>query len=119
MIINELNKDTWLFFAIKNYNNPTSVTYDDFEEDLKRFKYIKRLLKRYEIGGELKTHLILNHIIVLYNIFNDAATPLLFYKIESKYWEIVKAFMVYLDRLPTEINTNDIDEQCLKNLNQI
>jgi hypothetical protein len=55
----------------------------------------------------------------LYNIFNDAATPLLFYKIEFKYWEIVKAFMVYLDRLPPEINTNDIDEQCLKNLNQI
>ena len=71
MIINELNDDNWLFFAIQNYNNPTSVTYDDFEEDLKRFKYIKRLLRRYEMHGELKTHLILNHIIVLYNTFNE------------------------------------------------
>jgi hypothetical protein len=119
MLFNELNENNWLFFAIKNYNNPASVTYSDFEEDLKRFKYIKRLLKRYEMHGELKTHLILNHIIVMYNIFNDAATLLLFYKIESKYWETLKAFMIYLDRLPPGINTTDIDEQCLKNLKLI
>jgi hypothetical protein len=119
MIFNELTDDNWLFFAIKNYDNPTSVTYNDFEEDLKRFKYIKRLLKRYEVGGELKTHLILNHIILLYNTFNDAATPLLFYKIESKYWGTLKAFMIYLNRLSPEINTTDIDEQCLKSLKLI
>ena len=80
MNFSELTHDNWLFFAIQNYNNPSSVTYSDFEEDLKRFKYIKRLLKRYETTGELKTHLILNHVIVLYNVFDDAATPLLFYK---------------------------------------
>lgn len=119
MLINELNENNWLFFAIKNYNNPASVTYEDFEEDLKRFKYIKRLLRRYEMQGELKTHLILNHIIVLYNIFNDAATLLLFYKVESKYWGTLKAFMDYLNRLPPGIDTTDIDEQCLKSLNQI
>jgi hypothetical protein len=119
MIISELNENTWLFFAIQNYSNPASVTYDDFEEDLKKFKYIKRLLKRYELCGELKTHLILNHIILLYNIFNDAATPLLFYKIESKYWGTLKAFMEYLNRLPPGIDNTDIDEQCLRSLNQI
>ena len=83
MNISELNHENWLIFAIRNYNNPLSVTYSDFEEDLKRFKYIKRLLRRYETTGELKTHLILNHVIVLYNVFDEAATPLLFYRVEA------------------------------------
>ena len=118
MNITELTPDNSLFFAIQNYNNPSSVTYSDFEEDLKRFKYIKRLLKRYETTGELKTHLILNHIIVLYNVFDDAATPLLFYKVEATYWSQIKAFMLFLNRLPPSITTG-FDEECLKQLNLI
>ena len=118
MIIRELNHENWLFFAIQNYNNPLSVTYQDFEEDLKRFKYIKRLLKRYETTGELKTHLILNHVIVLYNVFDDAATPLLFYRVEATYWSTIKAFMLFLNRLPPKLN-EDVDEECLKELNLI
>ena len=74
MIFHELTPDNWLLFAIKNYDNPLSVTYDDFEEDLQKFKYIKRLLRRYDTTGELKHHLILNHIITLYNVFNVAAS---------------------------------------------
>ena len=118
MNIRELNHENWLFFAIQNYNNPLSVTYQDFEEDLKRFKYIKRLLKRYETTGELKTHLILNHVIVLYNVFGEAATPLLFYKTEATYWSQIKAFMLFLNRLPPQL-TEDVDEECLKELNLI
>jgi hypothetical protein len=118
MNLNELTPDNWLFFAIQHYNNPSSVTYSDFEEDLKRFKYIKRLLKRYETTGELKTHLILNHIIVLYNVFDDAATPLLFYKVEATYWSQIKAFILFLNRLPPSITTG-FDEECLKQLNLI
>ena len=118
MNISELNQENWLIFAIKNYNNPLSVTYSDFEEDLKRFKYIKRLLRRYESTGELKTHLILNHVIVLYNVFDEAATPLLFYKLEETYWSVIKAFMLFLDRLPPVL-TKDVDEECLKQLNLI
>ena len=117
MNFDELTPDNWLFFAIQNYNNPSSVTYSDFEEDLKRFKYIKRLLKRYETTGELKTHLILNHVIVLYNVFGDAATPLLFYKTEATYWRQITAFMLFLNRLP--LNFTDADEECLKSLNLI
>ena len=116
MNIRELDHENWLFFAIQNYNNPSSVTYSDFEEDLKRFKYLKRLLRRYETTGELKTHLILNHVIVLYNVFDDAATPLLFYKTEATYWSIIKAFMLFLNRLPPTLN-EDVDEECLKELN--
>ena len=118
MNIRELDHENWLFFAIKHYNNPLSVTYQDFEEDLKRFKYIKRLLKRYETTGELKTHLILNHVIVLYNVFGEAATPLLFYKTEATYWRQIKAFMLFLNRLPPSMN-NDADEECLRLLNLI
>ena len=118
MNISELNQENWLIFAIRNYNNPLSVTYSDFEEDLKRFKYIKRLLRRYETTGELKTHLILNHVIVLYNVFDEAATPLLFYRVEATYWSIIKAFMLFLNRLPPKLN-EDVDEECLKQLNLI
>ena len=118
MNISELNHENWLIIAIRNYNNPLSVTYSDFEEDLKRFKYIKRLLRRYETTGELKTHLILNHVIVLYNVFDEAATPLLFYRVEATYWSIIKAFMLFLNRLPPKLN-EDVDEECLKQLNLI
>ena len=118
MKFDELTPENWTIFAIKNYNNPQSVTYSDFEEDLKRFKYIKRLLRRYETTGEFRKHLILNHIILLYNVFGDAATPLLFYKIEDTYWPVIKSFMVFLDRLPESLN-NDIDKTCLKELNLI
>jgi len=118
MNFSELTPENWLFFAIQNYNNPSSVTYSDFEEDLKRFTYIKRLLKRYSTTGELKTHLILNHVIVLYNVFNDAATPLLFYKTEATHWSQIKAFMLFLNRLPPSLY-KDVDEECLKSLNLI
>ena len=118
MKFDELNQDNWSIFAIKNYNNPQSVTYADFEEDIKKFKYIKRLFRRYETSGELKTHLILNHIILLYNVFGDAATPLLFYKIEKNYWPVMKAFLLFLDRLPMSLN-NDVNNDCLKELNLI
>ena len=118
MKFDELNQDNWVLFAIKNYDNPQSVTYSDVEEDIKKFKYIKRLLRRHQTTGEFKKHLILNHIICLYNIFGDAATPLLFFKLESTYWSVLKAFLLFLDRLPPSLN-NDIDEECLKELNLI
>ena len=76
------------------------MTKEDFDKDLNHFKYIKRLLKRYKNTGELKTHLLLNHFIVLYNIFGDAATPMLFYKIEEDLWSVMKTFVIFLNRLP-------------------
>ena len=93
-------EDNFLLFAIKNYENPQAVTKEDFDKDLNHFKYIKRLLKRYKNTGELKTHLLLNHFIVLYNIFGDAATPMLFYKIEEDLWSVMKTFVIFLNRLP-------------------
>lgn len=123
MLFNELNEDNYLLFAIKHYENPAAVTKDDFYEDLKRFKWIKRLLKRYKKEGELKAHLLINHFIILYNVFGDAATPLLFYKLEREYWGIVKTFIVYLERLPeyphTGIHDIEVDEQCLEFLRSV
>ena len=95
----ELNNDTFLIYAIKNYDNPSCNGMPDLEEDLKRFKYIKRLLKRYENTDVLNERLILNHVIVLYNVFGNAATNMLFYKIEEKYWHYLKTFLVFLNRM--------------------
>ena len=77
MKFDELNESNYILFAIKHYENPHCVTREDFDEDVKRFKYLKRLLKRYLRGGPLRIPLILNHLIILYNVFGEAATPLL------------------------------------------
>jgi len=123
MRFNELNDDNYLMFAIKHYENPQAVTQDDFYEDLKKFKYIKRLLKRYRKTGELKTHLLLNHFISLYNVFDDAATPLLFYKIDKELWSVLKTFLMFLQRIPeypkTTINDIPVDLHCLELLNKV
>ena len=100
MLFTELTEDNFQLFAIKNYENPQAVTEADFNKDLNHFKYIKRLLKRYKNTGELKSHLILNHFIVLYNIFGDAATPMLFFKIEKELWPVMKTFVLFLNKLP-------------------
>jgi hypothetical protein len=123
MKFDELNEDNYLLFAIKFYDNPQAVTKDDFEDDLKRIKYVKRLLKRYKNSGVLKTHLILNHLTVLFNVFDDATVPLLFYNLEKELWPYIKSFLVFLNRLPeypkTEINTIEEDIECLKQLQSI
>mgnify|MGYP001318569561 FL=1 len=100
MRFDELNESNYIMFAMKNYENPQAVTQEDFYDDMKRFKWIKRLLNKYRNTGEMNVHLLLNHFIILYNIFGDAATPLLFYRIDSDLWTILKTFIVYLDRLP-------------------
>tara|TARA_Y100001970_G_scaffold272942_1_gene370365 strand:+ start:21079 stop:21438 length:360 start_codon:yes stop_codon:yes gene_type:complete len=111
-----LNDDNFLLFASKHYENPQGITYDDFLEDLKRFKYIKRLLKRYEKTGELKTHLILNHIIILFNVFGDASTPMLFHKIDEHHWSMLKSFLKYLNYLPEELDDPYLDTYTLEEL---
>jgi len=123
MRFDELNESNYLLFAIKFYNNPQAVTRDDFESDLKRIRYIKRLLKRYKNTGELKIHLILNHLIILFNVFDEAAVPLLFYNLEKELWPAIKSFLVFLNRIPdypkTKISFIDIDEVCLQELQSL
>ena len=123
MIFHELNEDKFLLFAIKNYENPQAVTKEDFDRDLNHFKYIKRLLKRYKNTGQLKTHLLLNHFIILYNIFGEATTPMLFFKIESDLWSSMKSFIMFLGRFPeyphSSIHDIQVDLNCLSELYKI
>ena len=123
MLFDHLNEDNFLLFAIKNYENPQAVTKEDFDKDLNHFKYIKRLLKRYKNTGVLKTHLLLNHFIVLYNIFGDAATPMLFFKIEEDLWSSMKSFIMFLNKLPeypkTYMHDIQVDINCLSQLYEI
>ena len=121
MSFDELNENNYLLFAIKNYENPQAITREDFEDDLKRFKYVKRLLKRYKNTGELRTHLILNHLIVLFNVFGEATVPLLFYKLDQNLWSYVKSFLMFLNRIPevpkSDLNDIEEDDHCLQQLN--
>ena len=123
MKFDELNEENYIIFAIKHYENPQAMTQEDFFEDMKRFKWIKRLLNKYKNTGELNIHLIINHFMVLYNVFGEAATPLLFYKLNRELWSILKTFVLYLGRLPeypkTSIHDIPVDIECLKILKSI
>jgi hypothetical protein len=123
MKFDELNEENYIMFAIKHYENPQAVTQEDFFEDMKRFKWIKRLLNKYKNTGDLNIHLIINHFIVLYNIFGEATTPLLFFKIDKNLWGVLKTFIVYLGRIPeypkTALNDIPIDEKCFNILKSL
>ena len=120
MNFSELNKENFLLFAITYYDNPVSSTQDEFEEDLKRFKYVKRWLKKYHESGDINSHLLLNHIIVIFNCWGDASLPMFFYKIESKYWSYLKSFFVFLERVPeyphTGLDDIEVDLNILSEL---
>lgn len=96
----ELTQDTFLLYAAQNYNNTSCTSLKEFESDLKRFKYIKRLLKRYKKNQMLSERLILNHLILLHNVFADALIPMVFLKFEPEYWSEMKTFLVFLNYLP-------------------
>ena len=114
-----LNDENYMLFAAKYYDNPQCMDESEFFDDLKRFKYLKRLFNKYKEGGELKERLVLNHLIVLYNLFEEGATRMLFFKLRN-YLDILKPFLALLDRLPEEVHgitimgdviyTNEIEE---------
>ena len=123
MRFDELNENNYMLFAIKFYDNPHALTKEEFEDDLKRIKYVKRLLKRYKNTGVLKTHLILNHLTVLFNVFGEAAVPLLFYNLEEDLWPSIKSFLLFLKRIPeypkTHIHGIPEDQTCIDELQTI
>ena len=120
MTFSELNEGNYILFAMKHYENPHCVTKEDFDEDMKRFKYLKRLFKRYLKGGSLRTHLIINHLIILYNVFGEATTPLLFFKLEREYWSILKTILLYLNKYPIGMLPHlEIDPDITEELEQI
>jgi hypothetical protein len=108
-----LNKDNFELFAAKCYDNPTLYTHE-FEEDLKRFSYIKRLFNQYVYKDTLKVNHIINHIIVLHNVFGDKSVDMMFYKM-PEHSILIKTFLLYLHRLPKSVKYVDppIDDTTL------
>ena len=105
-MFDDLNKDNFVLYAMKFYENPQCLSEQDFYDDLKTIKYIKRLLNRYHMGGELKERLILNHLITLGNVFPvEVLTRILFLKISSKYWTYLKTFLIFLDFMPEQVSS--------------
>ena len=101
MIFDDLNEKTYLLYAMKEYSNPQCIEIEEFNDDLKKVKYIKRLFNQYVSEGILKERLLLNHIIIFYNVFPPkAATRILFFKIDKKFWPILKTFLFYLIFMP-------------------
>ena len=117
----KLTPDNIIMFAMKHYDNPSCVDRKEFLDDMKRFKYLKRLFRKYDTSGTLKVRLILNHIIVLANVFGvDASSTLLFFKIEKKHWSTLKTFLVYLNYMPeSDLRNIATDVKVLKELRDI
>ena len=106
MIFDDLNDDNFLMFAMREYINVQCIDIEEFYDDLKKIKYIKRLFNIYKNNGQLKERLILNHLIVFYNVFPiQAGTRILFYKIEKDFWPMLKTFLIFLDRMPEKIDS--------------
>ena len=97
----KLTKDNIMMYAIQHYHNPSCEGMSEFKDDMKRFKYIKRLFRKYKDTGILKERLLLNHIIVLNNLFGaEASSTLLFFKTEQDHWSSLKSFLEFLNIMP-------------------
>ena len=106
MKFDDLNEGNFLMFSMKEYNNIQCIDIEEFYDDLKKIKYIKRLFNIYLNDGQLKERLILNHLIIWYNVFPiQAGTRILFYKIEEHFWPMLKTFLIFLDRMPDKIES--------------
>lgn len=106
--MDNISEDNFLIYAAKYYDNPQCQSTEEFYDDLKRFKYIKRLFNKYVETGELKERLILNHIVVLTNVFSpEVAVKLLFIRL-GEYLHLLKPFLVLLNILPERIVINNV-----------
>jgi len=122
LLFDELNEDTFLLYAARSYYNPTCFDAEEFYEDVNRFKYLKRLVKRYEDGGKLSVNLILNHLVVIFNVFGiDTGLRMLEYKVfTEENLPILKPFLIYLNVIPNDKYTGTaMDETVVEELRNI
>ena len=117
----EITKDNWLLFPQQNYDNPTLEDEKEFYEDIKRIRYLKRLFRKYTTTGNLKVRLVVNHLIILQNVFGvEAAITLLLFKIDKQYWGMLKTFLEYLEYLyPHELSDIQGDPKIEKMLEEL
>lgn len=120
-LFNELNEETFMLYAIKNYYNPKCIDVEEFYEDLNRFKYVKRLVNRYLDSGKLSERLILNHLIVIFNAFDiEASLKMLEYKLDDRHWSAIKPFLVFLRHIENDQYTGiKMDETVVEALRKI
>ena len=112
----KITSDNIIMFAIKHYDNPQCEGEKEFHDDMKRFKYIKRLFKKYSLGGQLKERLLLNHIIILRNLFGtEACVTLLLFKTQNEYLSVLKSFLIFLNMIrEDELTDIESDNYVLK-----
>ena len=129
-LFDDLNEKNYVHFAMKYYVNIQCTSVEEFNEDLNKIKYVKRLFNRFLDTGELRINLIMNHLIVIYNVFEtEAATRMLFFRVEKRFYSILKPFLLFMERLPeivkgingNDIHTNEIplNETTIKELRKI
>lgn len=120
-MFDELNEENFILFAAKNYDNPQCLDADEFYDDIARFKYLKRLFRKYEMNQVLQERLILNHLVVIGNVFHvPAATRMLFYKIEEEHWSILKPFLIFLKFIGEDDYVNvPLDKYVVEQLRKI
>jgi len=120
-LFDELTEETFLLFAARHYYNPKCIDADEFFEDIKRFKYIKRLINKYFESGNLSVNLLLNHIVVVFNVFDiGPGLKLLEYKFDKKYWTVIKPIIVFLKVVPNDKYTDiAMDKNVINELRKI
>lgn len=106
-LFDELDNSNFEIYAAKHYRNHACLDVQDFYDDIARFKYVVRLLRRYRETGEIQERLLLNHIITIYNVFEiPAANRMMFYRVDVDLWSALKTFLIYLNYLPENIYQN-------------
>ena len=116
-----LTSETIDIFAKRHYDNPADVNSQEFDDDMKRFKYLKRLFRKYDTSKDFKARLIVNHIIILGNVFGiDAATTLLFFKIDKEHWSMLKTILIFLNYMPDgELIDVEVNQDIMTELRKI
>jgi hypothetical protein len=103
MFEQRITEDNFILIAMRHYDNMQCTSIAEFEEDIKRFSYLKKLLVRYHDNNDLRERLIINHIIILFNVFGIVTPELLFFKIDKEHWNVLATFLVFLGKMPDEI----------------
>lgn len=117
----ELTDKNFLLFAAKSYYNPRGIDVDEFHDELKRFNYLKRLITKHKQAKDIDVRLIINHLVVLFNLFGEReALHMLEYKVGMQDWFIIKPFLIYLNKIePTEYVETQMDEEIVRKLREL
>lgn len=120
-LFDEVTGDNLIIFAARNYYNPKCIDAEEFYKDLNRFKYVKRLVNKYLENGKISERLILNHLIVIFNVFGiPASLKILEFKLEDKQWEVIKPFLIFLKYIENDQYVGiDMDDKIIEKLRKI